>query len=465
MNKKTKIFFALGLVFAGMQPGNAFAADKPVVVSFTMTPDSVDVASASAVVSFDLTVSNPTGIYTSQSLVTLTDGANHTLSTMMVRADSPVNSALSTVKFHGSVTVPQDLPNGVYTASATPISSLTAGGSSGYATDTLYPTSMSKVVGAEDSLQVRKSGDLNYAYSTIVGPAYDKTLGNSFVNPKFNYVAAPIWKVGESFNPADYFELEVPTLALKIKTNTPSICTSQDGKLNLIATGACSFTVYTDKTLDYQAYKVEQTVTITAARIKPTYVVGTIPTQSSATLPLLVTGPTIYGPLGLVLPVSTTSSVCYTAGVYINVISGGTCTITYSSPADSSYQASDVYPLTFQISRNSQSVSFTAPATVNLASKNLSLVATASSGAPVLFQSDSPSICSVTGNSLNLLKAGACQVQALQAGTTTIAPASANQTITVVGSEISVKKIVCVKNGKTKLVQASKCPSGFKIKK
>jgi hypothetical protein len=359
----------------------------------------------------------------------------------------------------------------VYFATADPITALDADGRSGLSTDVLYPTSTSKVVGAEDGLLVRKGGDLNYNYATLKGPAFDKTLGLTFTDPKFNTVATPIWKVGESFNPKDYYELTIPSLSLKIRANTPSVCSSDGATLKLIAAGACSFTVYTDKTLDYQYQKNDQVVSVTAARSKPTYVVGGIGVQSSSVLPLSIQGPFIYGPLGLVVPTSATPTVCYAVGTYITVISGGSCTLNYSSPATDTYAASDIYPLTFEITRTAQSVSFSPPAKISLASKSVSLSATATSGGVVTFKSDSPTICSVTGSSLNLLALGTCQVEALQAGSATLSPASAIQSITVNGPATATakgsgsRKIVCLKNGKSKTVTGAKCPVGYRPKK
>jgi hypothetical protein len=90
---------------------------------------------------------------------------------------------------------------------------------------------------------------------------------------------------------------------------------------------------------------------------------------------------------------------------------------------------------------------------------------------PLTFQSDSLTICSVTGNSLNLLAPGNCQVEAIQAGTTTVSPASATQSITVTGIAAAVakkpaaKKVACVKNGKTRTFAGAKCPAGYRVKK
>jgi hypothetical protein len=376
-----------------------------------------------------------------------------------------VTPTLATVKFHGTLTIPSNLPSGVYSASAAPIASLNSNGTTGYATSILYATSTSKVVGAEDSLLVRSGGNLNYDYPTFVGPAFDRTTAKNFKNPKYNSVDAPIWKVGESFNPGDYYELTVSTLSLKIKSGSPTICSADGVSLKLIKEGTCSYTVYTDKTADYLAQKDDRVVTITSARTKPSFALGTVATQSSATLPLLIPGPFVYGPTGLVIPTSATPTVCYATGTYINVISGGTCTLNYATAATATQLASDVAPLTFQITRTPQTLTFIAPDRATVANKTLSLSATASSGGLVGFQTNTPTICSVSGNTLNLLKAGNCQVVATQAGTAKIDPVSLTQYVVISGPSLTPKKLVCVKSGKIKTVLTKTCPSGYKAKK
>ena len=57
----------------------------------------------------------------------------------------------------------------------------------------------------------------------------------------------------------------------------------------------------------------------------------------------------------------------------------------------------------------------------------VTLVATASSGLPVTFTSNTPDTCTVDGNTLSLLKAGECSVTATQAGGEGYAPASQSQ--------------------------------------
>jgi hypothetical protein len=62
-------------------------------------------------------------------------------------------------------------------------------------------------------------------------------------------------------------------------------------------------------------------------------------------------------------------------------------------------------------------------------------------------------------------------VEALQAGSATLSPALVTQSITVTGpigatvKGSAAKKIVCVKNGKSKTFAGAKCPVGYRPKK
>jgi hypothetical protein len=177
----------------------------------------------------------------------------------------------------------------------------------------------------------------------------------------------------------------------------------------------------------------------------------------------------VYSPSeGYVLPQSTTPSVCTAAGFFIKIINSGTCTLTYQTIETATYLASDLYEVTFEVVRDTQTISFTPPATANLSAKTLALSATASSGGVITYQTTSTGICSITGSTLNLLKGGNCAITATQAGSATLAPISATATVMIAGSVAPIKKtITCVKGNKTKKVSGTnpKCPKGYKVKR
>ena len=108
------------------------------------------------------------------------------------------------------------------------------------------------------------------------------------------------------------------------------------------------------------------------------------------------------------------------------------------------------------------------PNNVDISSKSLTLNSTASGGGVITYATSSTGICSITGSTLNLLKAGNCSVTATQAGTATLAPVSATANITLAGTVVAAKRtITCIKGKTTRKVTGTnpKCPAGFKLKK
>ena len=447
----------------------AHANQKPVVESFTYTPTEVDILSANTKVDIELIVSHPSGIENISTVATLTSSRNDTLSTYLTRIDSPVNSALTKVTYRGSLTVPRDIATGVYNFSVATVRNNSSAGYQ-YTTDTIESKKIRSIVGAESGLLVRSGGELNLTYDTFVGPSYDTTLGIAYNDSAtFNSANAPIWKVGETFVPGKYYELRVPSLPLAISSSTPTVCSSDGKQLKLLKEGLCAFIVSTPKTADYLAKVSNQTVTVTAARIKPELTVEKIANQTAKDLPKSIEIFRVYSASeGYVLPLSTTPSVCFASGFFVRIVGGGTCTLTYQTKETATYLASDLYKVSFEVVRDPQTITFTPPATANLASRTVALSATASSGGAVTYSTASTGICSITGSTLNLLMRGNCAVTATQAGTTTLAPISATATVMIAGAAApSRKTITCVKGNKSKKVSGTnpKCPTGYKLKR
>jgi len=462
------------LLMIGLAPGVAQANERPVVESFSFTPNDLDLISANTNVAFELVVSHPSGIKNTSTLATLTGPNGNTLATNLTRTDSPVNLAQAKVTFKGTFTVPQNIVAGSYSVSLAEVNNNPAVGYE-YSTGVITPKKLRDLIGAEYSLLVRNSGDLNLSYDTFVGPTHNTTLGVSYNNSAvYNNDNPPIWKVGETYLPSKYFELRVPSLAIVVSSSTPTICSTDGKELKLIATGNCTFKVSTAKTKDYAAKETVQLATITAARSKPELVMSVIPNQTAKSLPKMIEIFRVYSPTGVyVLPQATTPTVCIASGFFVQIVGGGTCTLTYQSESNTSYLASDLYKVSFEVTRDPQTITFTPVTTADIATKSLTLTATASSGGAVTYSTTSPDNCSISGSTLNLLKAGNCLVTATQAGTSTFVPVSASATITLTGIAVtpkpvvSKKTIICVKGKTTKKVTGTnpKCPKGYKVKK
>jgi hypothetical protein len=457
----------------GLAPGVAQANERPVVESFSFTPNDLDLISTNTNVAFELVVSHPSGVKNTSILATLTGPYGSTLATYLTRTDSPVNLAQTKVTFKGTLTVPQNVAAGAYTVSVAEVNNNSTAGYE-YGTGVITPKKLRDLVGAEYSLLIRNSGDLNLSYDTFVGPTHNTTISVSYNNSiVYNNNNPPIWKVGETYLPTKYFELRVPSLPLVVSSSTPTICSTDGKELKLIAAGNCTFKVSTAKTKDYALKEIVQVVTITAARTKPDLVVSVITNQTAKSLPKMIEIFRVYSPTGVyVLPQATTPTVCIASGFFVQIVGGGTCTLTYQSEANTLYLASDLYKVSFEVTRDPQTITFTPVTTADITTKSLNLAATASSGGAVTFASTSTENCTISGPTLNLLKAGNCVVTASQAGTSTFAPVSASATIVLTGvvvtpkPVVTKKTIVCVKGKTIKKVSGTnpKCPKGYKVK-
>jgi hypothetical protein len=453
------IAIAVAMVLPTFYAPSAQAAQKPVIESFTFTPNEIDVLAASTKIEIELVVSHPNGIENLSTLVTLSSPRNDTLATYLIRTDSPMNKSLAKVTYRGSITLPRDLTTGVYNFKFEPLRNNGTGGDQ-YLTDALDPKKIRTLVGAEYGLLVRSGGELNFNYDTFIGPTYDSNLGFS---------GNPIWKVGETYTPSKYYSLSVPSLSLGLASTTPLVCSSDGKQLKFLKEGSCNFVVSTPKTNDYLAKTSSQTVTITAARVKSELIVDKIANQTAKDLPKSVSIFQVYSASeGYVFPQSETPTVCTGSGFFVRIASGGTCTLTYQTKETATFLASDLYKVSFEVVRDPQTITFTLPAKANISAKNLSLSSTSSSGGAVTYSSSSTGICAIAGSTLSLLKNGNCVVVATQVGTATLAPASATSTVVIEGVLPAVKKtITCAKGKTSKKVTGTnpKCPAGYKLKK
>jgi len=471
---KIKSALAAILLMIGLAPGVAQANVRPIVESFTFTPNDLELISVNTNISFELVVTHPSGIRNTQTSATLTGPNGSSLTVILTRSDSPLNLALTKVTFRGTLTVPQTMPAGAYTVSVAEVNNNSSAGYE-YGTGVITPSKFRNLIGAENALLLRNSGDLNLVYDTFVGPTHNTLLAISYNDPtKYNNNNPPIWKVGEVYDPSKYFELRVPTLPLIVSASTPDVCSTDGKELKLIAVGNCAFKVSTAKTKDYAVKESVQVVTVTAARSKPELVMSVISNQTAKSLPKMVEIFRVFSPTGVyILPKATTPAVCIASGFYVQIVGGGTCTLTYQSEANTSYLASDLYKVSFEVIRDPQTINFAPVSTADIATKSLTLTATASSGGTVTYSTASPDNCSISGSTLNLLKAGNCVVTATQSGTSVLAPVTASATITLTGTVVTPKPvetkktIVCVKGKTIKKVSGTnpKCPKGYKVKK
>ena len=467
--KFPKVLIVLMMMTSLLNAAPASAAQLPLIKSFKFTPGDIDTSRSETKVQIEIVATHPNGIENTFIQVELTNSKNNSLAVQIYRTESPVNYALSEVTFRGDLLIPRDLTAGVYEFSASPIRNSYAAGYQ-YQTNKIYPSKIRNLVGGETGLLVRNNGSLNLIYETFIGPSYDSLRTFDFTDTnKYNSLNTPIWRVGDIFDPIKYFELKVTELSLKTSSQTPLICSSSGITMSFLSEGTCSFSIFTDGTKEYAERTINQSVLVKSKRIKPQLVVPVIANQKIQDLGKSIQINLLLAPNGgYVFPQSATPDICSASGLFVRLESGGKCTVTFQSKESADFLASDLYEVSFDVTRNPQTISFTPPATANLSAKSLALSATTSSAGAITFETTSIGICSITGATLNLLKSGNCSITATQAGTSTLAPISVTSTVMITGSLAPVNKtITCVMGKKSKKVSSTnpKCPRGYKLKK
>ena len=469
-----KIWVILILCFGFLLPTQSGLANSniwtvPELKSFDFSPKEIELASDNTLLSVSVTVSHPIGISSEKIRLHMKKGTNFDVAYDLFRSEKPVNFSLTEVKFEGVIKLPNNLSNGVWNLSTEPVEAFPPSGSSlRPLSGEFTPNNFRDLVDAENSLLIRLNGFLDFDFTTFVGPTFkaDSTISDN--KPRTLPAKTPIWRVGEIFNPKSYFELRTKSVGLNIESKTPTVCKEENSTLKLIAEGNCYYRVFTNKSKDFLGKEISLGSTILAGRVKPQLSLPKISIQNSIGLPKVILGTGVYYQGYPLPPTNRTPSICIAGQDKITVYSGGICRIEYFVEESNSNFASDIYVQTFEITQDSQTISFTPPTSANLSAKTLALSATASSGGLITYQTASIGICSITGSTLNLLKSGNCSITATQAGSATLAPISATSTVMITGSLAPVNKtITCVMGKKSKKVSGAnpKCPKGYKLKK
>ena len=113
---------------------------------------------------------------------------------------------------------------------------------------------------------------------------------------------------------------------------------------------------------------------------------------------------------------SQTTSVCTVSGSQVTLVAGGTCTIQATQAGNATYSAATPVSQSFQVTQASQAIGFGALGNVTLGAAPFTANATASSGLPVSFASQTASVCTVSGSQVTPAALGLCTIQATQAG-------------------------------------------------
>jgi len=437
----------------------------PTLKSFDFSPKEIELASENTSLKISVVVNHPIGISSEKMTLHLKKGTNFDVAFDLSRTDKPMNASLKDVIFEGTIKLPNTLSSGVWKLSTEPVEGFAPPGSSlKPLSGEFTPKNFRDFTDAENALLVKLNGSLEFDFTTFVGPTFTAVSTISDDKPRTLSYKNPIWRVGEIFDPKEYFELRTSLVQLKIQSKTPTVCKQENDKLRLMSQGDCYYRVYTEKTSNFLAKEINLGATILSARVKPTLDIPKIEKQDSIGLPKEIVGKAVYYQGFPLTPENKTPRICIASKEKITIYSGGICELEYFVEESSTNLASEKYLQNFEITRVPQTIEFSPSTNTDLSAKTLLLSATTSSGAAVTFTAEPAANCSVTGTTLNLLKAGNCAVTAQQAGTATIAPISKTVTISITGKAAKeLRTISCVKGSKKVSVTRAKpkCPKGY----
>ena len=221
-------------------------------------------------------------------------------------------------------------------------------------------------------------------------------------------------------------------LPVSFNSQTTSVCTVSGATVTLVAGGTCTIQATQAGNASYApATPVNQSFQVTLESQTITF--SALPNQVFGSAPFPVSASASSG-----LPVSfnsQTTSVCTVSGATVTLVALGTCTIQATQAGNANYAPATPVNQSFQVTLQNQTITFSALANQSLGAAPFTVSATASSGLPVSFNSQTTSVCTVSGTTVTLVAVGKCTVQATQAGNSNYAPATpVNQSFQVLCS-------------------------------
>jgi hypothetical protein len=272
-------------------------------------------------------------------------------------------------------------------------------------------------------IQANQAGNTSYAAALPVMQSFavnGEAQIITFTNPGVQNVGTPLTLSATASS----------GLAVTYSSLTTSICTVSNTTVSMLATGTCTIqAIQTGNSTYAAATAVSQNITVNAATQTITF---NNPGAQNVGTPLTLAATASSG-----LTVSfnsQTTSVCSVSGTTATMLTTGTCTIQATQAGNANYVAATPVSQGFTVNAPTQTINFPAPGPQDVGMQ-LALIATTSSGLTVSFNSQTTSVCSVSGTTATMLTAGNCTIQATQSGNSNYAAASpVSQSFTVYGA-------------------------------
>jgi hypothetical protein len=210
------------------------------------------------------------------------------------------------------------------------------------------------------------------------------------------------------------------------------VCIVAGATVNFTGAGTCVVDANEAGNADYYAAPVVQRTIKVAKAAQAVTVTSSAPahaTYDGAPYTVTATVTAVGGGSGNPVTFATKSAtVCSVSGSTVTFVGVGTCTVTASVASSANYHGGSTTQR-FAVYKAAQTITFTSVPPVNAAvGQQYTVSATGGgSGLPVTFATFSSSVCSVSGESVTLLKVGTCVIGASETGNADYMAASASQ--------------------------------------
>ena len=272
------------------------------------------------------------------------------------------------------------------------------------------------------TIQAAQPGNTNWTAAPSVNQSFSVTQGSQTIT------FGPLQSQAFGTAPFTVSATASSGLAVSFNSQTTSVCTVSNAAVTLVAAGTCTIQAAQAGNTNWSAApSVNQSFSVTQG--SQTIAFGPLQSQAFGTAPFTVSATASSG-----LPASfnsQTTSVCTVSGSTVTLASVGTCTIQATQAGNTNWAAATSVNQSFSVTQGSQTIVFGSLQSQTFGTP-FTLSATASSGLPVSFNSQTTSVCTVSGSTVTLASVGTCTIQATQAGNTNWAAAtSVNQSFSV----------------------------------
>ena len=210
-------------------------------------------------------------------------------------------------------------------------------------------------------------------------------------------------------------------LTVSFTATTPTICTVSGNVLTLVTFGTCTLAASQAGDAAFAAAAAVLN-SFTVAPAAQTIGFTSPGNQTLGTAPAALSASATSGLT--VAFTSTTQNVCTVTGTTLNLLAPGSCSVSANQAGNTTFGAAAPVTHAFTVATAAQTISFTSPGNQTLGTAPAGLLASSSSGLPVALLTSTAGVCTVSGNTLTLVAAGICTLNASQAGNSVFAPAT-----------------------------------------